>query len=402
LYEKEPELFLRNSGGLFLSKRRKQGKRGRAAKRVSGHRTPVEHGFDFGIELRLLLASDLSFIQWLKQADVVACAYRYNTDNPLGTPIREIALTGLHGEPLVKAFREFQRWSPEDGDAVELTFIILKDSGYLLIIQRESSRAIRDLRGSDRTYSPILMEGCYIKKFDTRHPALDELREFKRKFLISPFLFTAATTERHAIPSLNAVRPVEVGPILKFEAEFLDENSILPGTPDYQLLTLVKNPKRAVKDRGSLPEPERQKPATYFLRRKKLLGRHFPVTIERIRTGRYSAMMQLLQLEGVKDWQFEQAACNMLLSASLCGGRPFYASLKSKDFINDIAHAIGQREENSETPEVTQFSITDLISQVRLDALALLNEQGHIPSSPTLPILQEQLTQLGLLESPNA
>ena len=50
----------------------------------------------------------------------------------------EMSLVGTNSEALSKAFTEFKRWATSsDGDAVELTFIFLKEGGYVLSICRE-------------------------------------------------------------------------------------------------------------------------------------------------------------------------------------------------------------------------------------------------------------------------
>jgi hypothetical protein len=321
--------------------------------------------------------------------------------------MREIALVGRNAEPLTRAFTEFKRWSNStDGDAVELIFIFLKDGGYLLSIERELTRATRDFRGADRTVSPILMSGSYLKKFDTRHAALEELREYKSKFLIAPFLFGAAAFDGSGGPPVSEnVQPLQtLEPLLKFEAEFLNEEDIRPGTSHHPLLIHARQSKVRKKSKKAsilrLPEPKTQ-PGEYFRHRTTMLGRHFPVTIERIRSGRYSAMMTSLRAQGVKDWQFEQAACNLLLSASLSNGQPFYPAFTHDELTNRIVEAVRLREERSDTPDLSQFSINDIITQVRLDALELLREVGHPSSSSTLDSLQKKLADLNLLEPAN-
>jgi hypothetical protein len=98
----------------------------------------------------------------------------------------------------------------------------------------------------------------------------------------------------------------------------------------------------------------------------------------------------------------EQAACNLLLSASLCDGQPFYPNLGSEQFVNRISQAIEEREERSDTPEVTQLLTKDVIAQVQLDAMALLRAKGQPLLSSTLESLQEKLALLNLLEPQNA
>jgi hypothetical protein len=351
----------------------------------------------------------VSFVELLKQAEIVACAYHYAQSGPLGVPMREIALVGRNAEALARVFAEFKRWSNStDGDAVELIFIFLKGGGYLLSIGRELTRATRDFRGSDRTVSPILMSGSYIKKFDTRHPAVEELREYKSKFLISPFLFGAAFKRgSDKLPILDDVQPLhDLEPLLKFEAEFLDEEDILPGTSHHLLITLAQQSEVLKKDRKAsiprLPEPRQQQPADYFRHRTEMLGRHFPVTIERIRSGRYSTMMTSLKAQGVRDWQIEQAVCNLLLSASFSNGQPFYTALEHDEFTNRIVDALRLRQEKSDTPDLSHFSSNDILTQVRLDALELLREVGRPSSLSTLDSLQKKLADVSLLEPGNA
>lgn len=368
-------------------------------------------GFDFGIELRALLVSDVSFIEFLNQAKIVACAYGYVPRGPLGVPMWEISLVGENSEPLTKAFVEFRRWAASgDGDAVELTFIFLKDGGYLLWISREHGRALRDLQGSGRTYSPILVGATYNKKFDTRQKAIEEFREYKSRQLISPFLFGAASIKLRAgaVPALDQVEPlIDIEPILKFEAEFLDENTIQPGTSHYLLLTMLDQSrssggKKPAPSLPSLPKPSQQ-PEDHFRYRARILERHFPVTIERIRAGRYPETMSALREQGVKDWQFEQAVANLLLSSSLCNGQLFYSNAPTEELAKRVAQAIQQREERSDTPELTRFSTNDIITQVRLDAVALLLVEGHSVSvSLGLDSLQKRLASLNLLEPPSA
>lgn len=392
-------------------KRRRQIKLGRASQRVS---TPVpsrEQGFDFGLEVHALAVSDISFIGLLGEAEVVACAYGYVGSGPLGVPMFEMSLVGTNPEPLRKAFTEFKRWAASsDGDAVELTFTFLKEGGYVLSICREHTRALRDLLGSGRTFSPILIGGTYIKRFDTRNPTVERFREFKSKHLISPFLFGAATVGRNTgtPPAIQDVSPLpDVEPLVKFEAGFLDEHATQPGSPHYSTIAMIHQPRSLgrKKRRPHLPPPPKpsQQPAIHFRHRAEILQRHFPVTVERIRAGRYPHTTSALQQKGVKDWQLEQAVANLLLSSSICNGQLFYANVPPEDLPRRVGEAIQQREERSDTPELTRFSTQDIVTQVQLDALALLRLEGQtISISSGLDSLQKRLSSLNLLEPPNA
>lgn len=392
-------------------KRRRRGKLGHASERVS---TPIlsrEHGFDFGLEVRALAVSDTSFIGLLQEAEVVACAYGYVMSGPLGVPMFEMSLVGTNSEPLSKAFTEFKRWATSsDGDAVELTFIFLKEGGYVLSICREHSRALHDLLGSGRTFSPILVGAVYNKRLDTRDPTIERFRQFKTKHLISPFLFGAATVKPNTgtAPAIQEVCPLpDVEPLLKFEADFLDEGAVGPDNPHYPIITMIHKPRSLSRKRRRphlpLPPKPSQQPEIHFRHRAGILQRHFPVTVERIRAGRYPETMSALRERGVKDWQVEQAVANLLLSNSICSGQLFYADVPSEDLPRRIGQATEQREERSDTPELTQFSTEDIITQVQLDAVALLRLEGQVISTSSgLDSLQKRLASLNLLEPPNA
>jgi hypothetical protein len=366
----------------------------------------VERGFDFGVELRVLLASTMDFVTLLQRAEIIGCAYGYLSNGPLGPPMLEVALIGLHAGPLAEAFVEFTRWAnsagrKDDGDTVGLDFIFLKSGGYVLSIGRESTRATTDLRGPDRTHSPILMGGSYNKQFDTRNLAIEKLRESKCQLLIDPFLFSAATlpSRQGAIPRVDTIRPItNVERLLKFEATFSDEETLEPGSYQHSILAVAqKSMTTAHKKRTDYPTSTRE-PADFFRHRKDMLKRHFPVTLERLRSGQLFEIIEELTKQGIKKWQVEQAACNLLLSASLCQNRLFYSGLKSEEFTTAIAKGIQERWERSDTPNPGQFSVDQFVSQIRLDAKALLDSEGQKTRSSSLSDLQEKLAELNLLE----
>jgi hypothetical protein len=368
----------------------------------------VRQGFDFGVEIRGMLIADMSFIDLLKQAEIIACAYGTAPETSLETPLPQISLVGFNGEPLAKAFAEFGRWaSSGDGDAIELTFIFLQDGGYLLLIERERTRAIWSLEGTNRIFSNILFGGTYIKKFDTRGPHLAQFRSHKERLLISPFLFGAVSIAKKNsdIPTLQDIQPIAtVVPLLKFEAKFLDEHAINADSPYHPLLKLTKESAPSKNKRGlasPLPPPSIQRPVDFFRHRSKIIDRHFPVTVERIRANKYPALIGAIRERGIRDWQFEQAVCNLFLSESLCQGTRFYPTVPSEGFERIIAHAIHEREERSDTPEIDTLPLEDIVTQVTLDGVALLQAYGDKTSPSDLERLQRKLAELNLLERSN-
>ena len=371
----------------------------------------VERGFDFGVELRVLLASDMDFVTLLKRAEIVGCAYGYLASGPLGVPMLEVALIGLHAGPLTEAFVEFTRWAnsagrKDDGDTVSLDFIFLKSGGYVLSIERESTRATNDLKGPDRTHSPIFMGGSFNKKFDTRHQALQRFRESRRQLLINPFLLGGATlpSRPDTVLRVDEIRPISnVESLLKFEATFSDEETLEPGSYQHSILAIAQKPMTAEsKKRGYYPPRDPPEQASFFRHRMDMLKRHFPVTLERLRSGQFSEIIEELKQRGVRQWQCEQAACNLLLSASLCEDRLFYSSLKAEEFTTAIARGVQKRWERSDTPTLEHFSVDQFITQVRLDARALLDFEGQNARSSSLTDLQAKLLELNHLEPRDA
>lgn len=382
--------------------KRKQ-KRGTKPDRVgkNGIRLPQQYGFDFGIESGAMVVSDISFIQLLQQAQIIGCAYRYAPNSSLDLPLREIDLVGRKREPLIEAFKILNDWaSVTDGDAIELTFIFLNDGGYLLSIQREVTRAIRHLCTEDTFGEPLLMTGIYQKKFDTRHPALEELRGYKKN-LVSPFLFGAAATIQPQDNKEFTVVPLEESnPILKFEAEFVYECDVIAGSREHSLLQASRNfRKKTNKSKSTIPEYSRQTLKEHFNQRKKRLERNFPVTVERIRTQRYPEMMHAVTALGAKDWQLEQAICNLLLSTLMCNSSFYICISSANELCPAIIKALKAREENSETPAPIDFPVEDIVNQIRLDGIALLRSQGRkISQSANLADIQKQLARAQLLE----
>jgi hypothetical protein len=362
-----------------------------------------EHGFDFGIELNVLLVTNLDFIDLLKKAEIFGCAYGVVPKGPLGVPMREISLVGRNADGLQKAFAEFHQWANfTDGDAVDITLIFLKDGGYLFCIGRDRQRAICEFRRSKSVLSPIVMEGSYVKKFDTRDPALQEFREYKSKLLISPFLFGAAAFigDPAKLSAPHGIQRLSVEPILKFEIRFLDEEDIKPGTFMSSLLTRSgKMPRRKRKHSlSTFGKPRQPTPVEISRHRTETLETHFPVTIERLRSGRFPEVVGIAGTKGLREWQIEQAVCNLLLSESLCNGEPFYRTLAPEEFTTKLALALGDREENSNTPIPSRFAIETILTQVRLDGFELLRAVGSLRPILNVESLQQSLRDLGLLE----
>ena len=197
-----------------------------------------------------------------------------------------------------------------------------------------------------------------------------------------------------------------IEPLLKFEADFLDEDAIQPDSPHYSTITMIHQPRPLGRKRKRATSP-RHLDRTSSLRFTSGTAREFSNAISLLPSSgsgwKHPGTMSALRERGVKDWQAEQAVANLLLSDSICHGQLFYADGLPEDLATRIGRALQQREERSDTPELTRFSTQDIITQVQLDAVALLRLEGQaISISSGSDSLQKRLASLNLLEPPNA
>lgn len=161
-------------------------------------------GYDFGKSGLAMLVASANFVEYLREAEVVACAYGWNRSSALGHVLPFVSLGAIHEEPLKRAFGEFKRWQEESQtDPVDLTFVLLREGGYLLGISSRSESISRRLGHTSLARERLLVGATYIKKFDTRDPWLQKFREYQEQRIIAPFLFGAC------VVSLTAARVID-------------------------------------------------------------------------------------------------------------------------------------------------------------------------------------------------
>ena len=98
--------------------RRTQNRRRAKPKTKTAHNQPK--GFDFGGERHVVYVGSLSFIESLKAADVVGCAYEIAYFEDLRGEVTIVSLDGRNEKALSEAFKEFDDWSAGSGtQAVE-------------------------------------------------------------------------------------------------------------------------------------------------------------------------------------------------------------------------------------------------------------------------------------------
>lgn len=100
------------------------------------------HGYDYAFPPKVAVVGPPEFPGLLGEAKVFAVAYGIGRHSELGD-IPCVTLVGTNTDSLEKAFKEFERWTDQsDGDSVDLTFLFLRDGGYLGYCPRTHSSHI--------------------------------------------------------------------------------------------------------------------------------------------------------------------------------------------------------------------------------------------------------------------
>ncbi len=366
-------------------------------------------GFDFGSPECCMLKNSFDFLESLGKADVSACAYGEYHSDELGMTLPVVSLVGTNENALIDAFREFERWGGEDdGDVVDLRFILLDDGGYLLSIGPEPERMSCRLRGYDRVLIALHYGGTWLKKFDSRHQALESLAE-RNKALLSPFFFYAAAHPQVADPAdfhPHLVRPIEgIDPLLKFDAYFIHERNVFEESPEWGLLNVYRSDGDSTTDRsnGDVQTPPKEilgDSESFRERRKEMLSRHFAVLLHRFRNApTYTKSLEQFSVLGVRPWQIDQAVCNLDLSQSVCGC-PHYTTLEDDSFKDQVIPALASRFELADSQyDESTFSSDAIRQQIALDSMALLCHFSIEPQGDDVETLAAQLHSEGLLDA---
>lgn len=361
-------------------------------------------GYDYGIPPKYLLVSPPEFTQLLSDADTFAVAYGSEPNWKYGS-IPALTLVARHATPLTKAFEEFQRWTDSsDGDSVQLSFLFLNKGGYAIGISPEITRLRTRILGFDRVHEPLYFAATWIKILDTRNPLTDKFRQYCQR-LVSPFTLRAAcyrgvmagqTPDPLLFEKLPGVKP-----ILKFGANFSDENNVEPNTQYSAMLESVRSIGMGKKIKHSPRQPTSQLiPAHILETREKMLRKHFPVTLLRLRgIDRFRTYTASLKSKGIASWQINQAICNLLLSFEMTGGHHFFKDVSPKEFIDRLASSLSAHfeEANGIHDQLNKLNEEMIGQQIILDSIALLKHAGIKPKQAHLPTLLTELTKRGFM-----
>ncbi|MDX6709855.1 MAG: hypothetical protein QOH96_871 [Blastocatellia bacterium] len=375
-------------------------------KKAQGRNRDQPKGFDFGIDETIALIGAIDFSNSLRRANICGCAYGSMFSEATGTSLPFVSLIGTNQLFLEESFREFHRWDEAThGDALDLTFVFLKNAGYLIGISPTREYLDKRFFSMNLIHDPLYTLLTWVKPIDTRSVGIEQIREYKSRHSISPIVFGGAISNKPGIVPHVDYRdliPITVAPLLKFRVTFIDEADVQPHTTGGIILETSRRRSQDSKLAGKWPQPPVSGLSDFLVRRSKFVARQFPVTIERIRLfPAYQERFAPLLVDGIRSWQCEQAFCNLLLSSRLCSGKFHYTSISFSQLDHSVFDELRHCTEVADGTDAMLTTIsTDLLrQQVLLDSEFLLKHCGINISKLSPDQMQSTMALHGLLES---
>ena len=373
-------------------------------RRGTAKRHLPEYGFDYGIGITSAAIGSVEFNQNLIDAEVVAVAYGIGYSEKLGVDVPAITLVGKNEEPLRKAFEEFSDWAEStDSDAIELTVVFMKDGGYRLCINPEINALYKRTLQYDTVVNPMAFQVTWIKVINTTSQPFIELREHLSAGIIRPFLLTASRytgilqNDSQPIPEL--FDPIlHRQELLKFDIRFVDEGS--SNDLHWQRIALASKHierKPRVEDR-TIPK------SIVWYRRKESLKRLFPVTLWRSKSSERAKELRLTaEKRGLREWQIDQAICNLVLSQQIAEGNLYFQGCSKNNWPNLLWKSLCNRFEIAcvDEPEFEQLTVENVVYQAILDGKTLLKHYGIKRIHNKLERIQYLLQKQALLDVPD-
>ena len=354
-------------------------------------------GFDSAFLPNAMAVAGSAFSGHLHGSSIDGVAYGFVWSDDLHKNIPSVSLLAQNGNELKKAFDEFNGWSQvTDPDSVALTFVFLKDGGYVLAIAPEYWRLRQRCLGFDRAHQAIAFSATWFKRMDSIHPELRQLREYCSQPL-APFSFGGVTyigprnvLNPHTLP--NVLPIAGLVPLLKFEATFADEDNVVPHSLEW---LAVRVPLGKAVGARTPPAPELNEIAA---RRRSTIACHFPVTIDRMhRRGDIASLMRQLVPE-VWPWQIEQALCNLVVSSEI-GKDRHYRGLKAREVAAHVTQALQSRCELADGGATPTFTADDVRTQIVADGNALLRSLKKKKKRASLNAVQAALAAVRALDA---
>jgi hypothetical protein len=248
-------------------------------------------------------------------------------------------------------------------------------------------------------FDPIHFFQSWIKKMDTTHHGLLDLREYHRALIapiaVGPVLMPSSLI----VPDGGmSMRPVEgVRPLIKFQFGFTEEDDEDLSPAAAVMLDFHRSGGDKGRSAGGLPERTQ---SIWGTKRSTVLREMFPLTVFRSKRrdlpNQVRAQLSRVQ---IADWQIEQAVCNLVMSRALGADGKHYNGIAPNALVDRIANAAsGYVELANGKDDLAEFSPADVARQVWLDADYLVVTIGERARDGSLSARQSILRRRGYLE----
>jgi hypothetical protein len=369
-------------------------KKSRIRKKNNSNVASSFKGFDLGEHQTILSVADFSFIEFLNNAKVFACAYGVKGMEEFPQPVPFLGLIGENRAGFEQAFKVFAGWGCEaDGDIVDIHIALRNDGTYQLWVGPETERTLHRIVPEASLYRADFFNVVWVKKFDTTNPQIQQLHRHCDS-AISPVLFTAAVGDsQYATRDSPRFTFVDGLPrLIKLDLKITAERD-KPGDPRFH----VKEYDIPKKERD---DPRKvMSPYTYCWRRRKTIDIAFPVSRERVR--RAGLVGQIRSLPGytdVSETQVVQAAINLMLSSEIAPDDRHYSKITDK-FMETVWSKITNRRELADNgTEPTQYELAVIAQQIDLDIRHVLRQRGVPVSGAKFSTLQGLFRRKGYID----
>jgi hypothetical protein len=262
-----------------------------------------------------------------------------------------------------ECFTHFTGWAKgsESGDAVGIGFVEFENNDYGMCIYQDYEMLLgRTIPERVRPeVDPIFMVFNYMKMFPGQSRGY---AWFKSAVRDSPFVL---------VPAASGGAPMMDLAVTKRSVNFYKEHEVPEHSPEGAIL----RPRASGGETElNLPIPESVKPQPdqVATRRRRQLRRFFPVTLERMQwSSAFEAVRKSLLMEGFREWQVNQALCNISLR------RRFPDEFGKGDSNVNVVDVLGRLVNTYEALGTSQVTSDEpepsrLRAQIRADSAYLL------------------------------
>lgn len=353
---------------------------------------PRPRGLELGDVPRVMAITDTAFNDALRACGIAGCAYGFQGMDGASQPVPTITLVGKDKTAFARAYEHLARWGCEnDGDVVDIHFVLKTDGTYELWIGPEIDRAMYRTIPKRALFQAMSLNLSWVKRMDSTHEMVYELKEYAATGIRPVFVGAAVTSSIQ--PSVTGLQDVrEWKPFVKFRLAFVDQKD----SPTDPRFAARRNAGFQTRNPGDGDSGDSASPSDIRARRNRVLDVAFPVSRERVRRlGLMEKVKRIAGFESVSDEQVFQAVANLAISAELVAGDHHYSLVKG-DFMKKAWASITNRSESADgRSELSNLDPSVIATQIELDVRAALRKQNSLPPGTAFTDAQNAFRKAG-------